>query len=75
MAPRVLHFCQDQIAWECRQVDASESSRDGIANFRLRAGEIERAERLKSFIPRDTSGSRAGRSIPMTPEARLATYQ
>lgn len=73
MAPRVLHFCQEQIAWECRQFDASESFRDGIASFRLRAGEIERAERLKSFISRDTSGGLEGHSIP-TPEARLATY-
>ncbi|KAL5322577.1 hypothetical protein ACEPPN_010550 [Leptodophora sp. 'Broadleaf-Isolate-01'] len=67
MAPRVLHFCQDQIAWECRRVDASESFRDGIASFRLRAGEIERAERLKSFVP-------CGPSNFGNLQGRLATY-
>lgn len=51
MAPRVLHFCEDQIAWECRKIDAAESFRDGLANFRLKAGDIERAERLKTFVP------------------------
>lgn len=28
MAPRVLHFCQDQIAWECSELDAAESFRE-----------------------------------------------
>ncbi|KAH7309279.1 heterokaryon incompatibility protein-domain-containing protein [Rhexocercosporidium sp. MPI-PUGE-AT-0058] len=74
MAPRVLHFCQDQIAWECRKVDASESFRDGIASFRLRAGEIERAERLKSFVPRILPGSQENTSSSGYLEGGLATY-
>jgi hypothetical protein len=56
MAPRVLHFCKDQIAWECRKLDAAESFRDGLESFRLKAGDIERAERLKSFVPHLSEG-------------------
>ncbi|KAE9381828.1 HET-domain-containing protein [Stipitochalara longipes BDJ] len=72
MAPRVLHFCKDQIAWECRKLDASESFRDGLSNFRLKAGEIERAERLKMFVPHATGGLNSSHHTA-TPE-RHATY-
>jgi hypothetical protein len=51
MAPRVLHFCQDQVAWECRKLDAAESFRDGVASFRLKAGDIERRGTLKNLVP------------------------
>ncbi|KAK0121913.1 hypothetical protein ONS95_010189 [Cadophora gregata] len=65
MAPRVLHFCQDQIAWECRHMNASESFRDGLASYGLRAGEVERTERLKTCVPHDTKSGRAGHSAPI----------
>ncbi|EPE30622.1 heterokaryon incompatibility protein [Glarea lozoyensis ATCC 20868] len=51
MAPRVLHFCSDQIAWECRELEASESSRSGLQNFRMQAGDIVRKTNLKTLIP------------------------
>jgi hypothetical protein len=72
MAPRVLHFCKTQIAWECRKLDASESFRDGLSNFRLKAGEIKRAERLKMFVPHLTTGLAFPNYAP-TPE-RNTTY-
>jgi hypothetical protein len=28
MAPRVLHFCEDQMLWECSELDAAESYRE-----------------------------------------------
>jgi hypothetical protein len=37
MAPRVLHFCENQVAWECSQLEAAESARDGVPTLRLRA--------------------------------------
>ncbi|CZR58181.1 uncharacterized protein PAC_08072 [Phialocephala subalpina] len=40
MAPRVLHFCRDQVAWECNELEASENFPHGIPKFRLRFGDI-----------------------------------
>ena len=51
LAPRVLHFCQDQIAWECRQGVAAESSIGGYPIFRLGAGDIEHVSSLMSLVP------------------------
>jgi hypothetical protein len=39
MAPRVLHFCHDQIAWECCGFDAAEGQPEGMPNFQLTSGE------------------------------------
>ncbi|CZR52916.1 uncharacterized protein PAC_02793 [Phialocephala subalpina] len=30
MAPRVIHFCKDQIAWECCELNATESLPEGV---------------------------------------------
>lgn len=51
MAPRVLHFCSDQIAWECRDLEAAESARTGLPIFRFNAGDIVPGGKLKSLIP------------------------
>ncbi|CZR63271.1 uncharacterized protein PAC_13168 [Phialocephala subalpina] len=64
MAPRVLHFCQSsptldskrqslggQVAWECRELVASESARTGLPIFRVQAGDIVPGGKVKSLIP------------------------
>lgn len=64
LAPRVLHFCEDQIAWECRELDASESAATGIARDELKNGTIRDRVRLKGLVapeygPKLTSNSQA----------------
>jgi len=51
LAPRVLHFCQDQIAWECRERVVAESSIGGYPIFRPGAGDIEPVRGLMSLVP------------------------
>ncbi|KAL5373495.1 hypothetical protein DPSP01_012684 [Paraphaeosphaeria sporulosa] len=51
LAPRVLHFCKDQIAWECPHIDAAESHPYGVSNMELRAGTVGERTRLKALIP------------------------
>lgn len=50
LAPRVLHFCEDQIAWECREFDASEGASKGIASLELRSGVVKNRVRLKNLV-------------------------
>jgi hypothetical protein len=52
MAPRVLHFCKDQIAWECCQHDAAECQPDGIETFRIDSARMHRPGRLKGLDPK-----------------------
>lgn len=49
MAPRVLHFCKDQIAWECSEFDASEGQPQGIPNLQLTSDGIVGESRLKGL--------------------------
>lgn len=54
MSPRVLHFCRDQIAWEClgRECigfDAIEQQPHGMSNFRLTGRGIVEGTRLKEL--------------------------
>jgi Heterokaryon incompatibility protein (HET) len=51
MAPRVLHFCKDQIAWECQELDAAEYCPDGLPSFQLREGNLVDGGRLKGLVP------------------------
>lgn len=53
LAPRVLHFCKDQIAWECPHIDAAESHPYGVSNMELKAGTVGIRTRLKALIPGD----------------------
>jgi hypothetical protein len=55
MAPRVLHFCKDQIAWECGKLDAAESFRDGLPSYRLKGGDVIHGGRLKGLPEQDTN--------------------
>jgi hypothetical protein len=38
MAPRVIHFCENQIAWECSHLEAAESARDGVPSLHIQPG-------------------------------------
>lgn len=40
MAPRVLHFCKNQIAWECSTFAAAEGHPAGVPKFELREDRI-----------------------------------
>ncbi|RYP65744.1 hypothetical protein DL770_008939 [Monosporascus sp. CRB-9-2] len=51
MAPRVLHFCKDQIAWECCEVTAAECVPEGVRNLHLAGTPLHRARMLKSLKP------------------------
>lgn len=56
LAPRVLHFCRDQIAWECSHLDAAESLPHGVPKMELRpghSGHVIQRQRLKSMVPDD----------------------
>jgi hypothetical protein len=35
MASRVIHFCENQIAWECNHLEAAESARDGVPSLHI----------------------------------------
>ncbi|KIW02166.1 uncharacterized protein PV09_06649 [Verruconis gallopava] len=49
LAPRVVHFCEDQVAWECAELDASEASADGISRLGHKNGLVQDRVRLKAF--------------------------
>ncbi|KAI9774261.1 MAG: hypothetical protein M1840_004155 [Geoglossum simile] len=63
MAPRVLHFCQHQIAWECRHLNAAEHFPHGIPSMELKADDIKERSTLKYLIP-DRYGRRPVGAIP-----------
>lgn len=58
LAPRVLHFCKDQIAWECKHADAAESSPYGLSTMTLQAGTVAERTRLKALVP-ESYGARS----------------
>jgi hypothetical protein len=60
MAPRVLHFCRDQIAWECSEFDAAEGLPQDMPNFQLTSDGIVEESRLKGLNPKK-HGSRLRR--------------
>ncbi|KAH6664945.1 heterokaryon incompatibility protein-domain-containing protein [Halenospora varia] len=51
IAPRVLHFCHDQIAWECWEKDFAESRPDNLPLHQLTGGSVIDGNRLKGMIP------------------------
>lgn len=53
LAPRVLHFCEDQIAWECHELDASESASTGIESLEIKSGAIRDRVRFKSLVAQE----------------------
>ncbi|KAL1623445.1 hypothetical protein SLS54_004434 [Diplodia seriata] len=53
MAPRVLHFCANQIAWECSETDRTEGHSEGVPRYKVKLGEIVKEGRLKSLDPNE----------------------
>jgi hypothetical protein len=53
LAPRVLHFCQGQVAWECRQIDAAECLPHGVPSMELIADDLRVRTRPKALIPEE----------------------
>jgi hypothetical protein len=53
MAPRVLHFCANQIAWECSEFQDAEGHPEGLPTLRTRLGDIVDEGRLKSLRQMD----------------------
>lgn len=47
LAPRVLHWCQDQIAFECRHTSRAECRPEGLPHFVMIRGELVDGARLK----------------------------
>jgi hypothetical protein len=54
MAPRVLHFCHNQIAWECSEFQDAEGHPEGFPTFTIRLGNIVDEGRLKSLTRKDS---------------------
>jgi len=75
LAPRVLHFCYDQIAWECSEFDAAEGLPRDIPNFQLNSAGVVEEGRLKGLKP-DSDG-RALRTVRLQgyndPDAHLGS--
>lgn len=63
IAPRVLHFCQGRIAWECSEFDEIEGRAQGIRDYQLSGGEIVTRSSVKSLIPY-LNGDKAGIERP-----------
>ena len=51
LAPRVLHFCAGQIAWECSEFDAAEGLPPGVPNFQTRRDDVIAEIQVKGLDP------------------------
>ncbi|EKG21495.1 Heterokaryon incompatibility [Macrophomina phaseolina MS6] len=51
LAPRILHFCDGQITWECSERNCTERYPDGIPFLQLKSGDLVERNLLKSFEP------------------------
>jgi hypothetical protein len=51
MAPRVLHFCRDQIAWECAEFEDAEGHPEMNLTLKAKLGDIVDEGRLKDLTP------------------------
>lgn len=49
LAPRVIHWCKDQIAFECRELDRAECRPEGIPHFQIKGGKLVNEARLKGI--------------------------
>ena len=47
LAPRVIHWCADQIAFECHTLDRAECRPEGLPNLQVRNGQLIDQARLK----------------------------
>lgn len=51
LAPRVLHFCHGQVAWECRQLDAAECLPHGVPSMEISFDNLKVRTRPKTLLP------------------------
>ncbi|KAF4538958.1 Heterokaryon incompatibility protein [Lasiodiplodia theobromae] len=51
LAPRVVHFCSDQVAWECSERCCTERYPGGVPRLQLKSGVIVSEDRLKDVDP------------------------
>ncbi|KAI8939937.1 hypothetical protein NX059_003663 [Plenodomus lindquistii] len=49
MAPRVLHFCRDQVAWECQEYELAEGHPEEIPNYLLIDNGVREGSKLKNL--------------------------
>ena len=49
LSPRVIHWCQDQIAFECREADKAECRPGGISHYQIKDNKVIEETRLKRF--------------------------
>ncbi|KAH7138292.1 heterokaryon incompatibility protein-domain-containing protein [Dendryphion nanum] len=74
LASRVLHFCEDQIAWECQHIDATESFPYGIPDVELKGSETRTRTRIKPLVPAECKQENPGipSEVPLSDEADAA---
>lgn len=53
MCPRVLHFCKDQIAWECKEFQHAEGYPEHLQTWKMRASDIVDEGLFKGLGERD----------------------
>jgi hypothetical protein len=63
MSPRVLHFCEDQVAWECREFDAAEGQPQDMPILHLAGTGVVEKSRLRGFDDIATGGSHVGEEL------------
>jgi hypothetical protein len=62
-APRVLHFCEDQVAWECREFDAAEGQPQDVQIIRLASNGVIEESKLRGFGDINTDGRELGKRL------------
>ena len=60
MAPRVIHFCENQIAWECSHLEAAESARDGVPSLHIQPGIKPATDSVNSVGPEISDKQHSG---------------
>ena len=74
LAPRVLHWCRDQIAFECRHVDRAECRPQGIPHLLMMRGELvegARFKRIEQIAGRDLRKIRLRKEYSSSHQRRL----
>jgi len=76
MAPRVLHFCRDQIAWECSHFDDAEGYPGMAIGLRSKLGATIDEGRLKDLTPEAGRALRSNRlnDLPDPDEGMVDLY-
>ncbi|KAK7885371.1 hypothetical protein LTR67_010549 [Exophiala xenobiotica] len=72
LAPRVIHWCKDQIAFECREMDRAECRPGNLPHFQMRGGELVDQARLKGI---SVQVGRSLRKTRLANEDRLGSWQ